>query len=479
MLDVGAGYSGMENALKREGPTHCLCPVLLPCDVNRRFPQGYDIVSVGDGVVAEALVGAGNSWEKRVTVCAHRLAECNCTFDCISGGDAKNGTRYFALADESLHYLNGRDLNVFRPGDKMLARVSVAHEGSPTKNLQVESKVIEGVRYVKSSLRRRPWEEYCHIAGSEYLRGIEIRGEKHAARPLYAYPKVVGRQGHKVILLFGFTHQKCGLGEVKADSVLANFEALAKWKESSATLGDACDGTQPRDDPATAPVKGKQPKPAVPSLDMGGVPPKTVAAPLSKAGGQVPTLAPPELSAAKTSLAKTDDGSDKKTQTHGGAAKPGASASAEQVSSSQDEEDDPDKDLREFIRTRCACQGLKSGTGVLNEILAATARRFTSTPAGKIASVMDEELALVREAQLKLAGVATREQAVVGVIMGEEPTMMQRLVTTLRDDGDGRGNGRVVRSVYNKKFSLPAKKAVTVVRAHDRAVEPGQTIVKA
>jgi hypothetical protein len=227
------------------------------------------------------------------------------------------------------------------------------------------------------------------------------------------------------------------------------------WKESGGTLGAACVDLNSRDDLPDVPSGGKQPKPSKPDSVKGGGAFTTLAAPLSEVdAGVVPTPPAPALPAAQTTLDS------------------GGNTTTAQPAVDEDE-------LRNFVRVRCAGQGLKSGTGVLNEVFAGTARRFTSIDAATIARVIDEELAQVREAQLLLAGVATREQALVETIAGKEPTAMQRLVTTLRNDGRGYGNGRLVRAFYNRKVALPARKAVEVVEAHDRAVEPGRAIVQA
>jgi hypothetical protein len=456
VIDVGAGYGGLVKALARPAPTHCLCPVVLPVDVNRRFPPQYTPTGAVEGVTATAK--QESSEDTHVTVCSHRLSECDCRFPewGVSSGaqtsQPKTANRWLGLCDESLYYLSADDLGRFCPGDKLIARLNVATTCGGTRNVTYEVRAGWGSAYMRTVMRKRPWEVYCHRAGCDYLKGMLIRPETHPAGGLFAYPKLLHQKDNKVVVVFGFTTRRCGASEVVVSDNPPPWKMQDSefWEKLGPLVEAACGGLKPLDEPKIVPIEGKHSTPVPTDSDMLGPKPKPSAEPLSAvAGGEDPTPPPPKTSQAHPEQ-KTDD------------------------PPKEGQEDE----IRGFVRARLASQGVKSSTGMLHDVMAATVRKFTQMPADVISRIIESELALVRDAQLKLAAVATLEAPLVGVISGKEPTIGQRMVTTLRNDGKGRGNGKVVRSLWNRKVALPAQEAVTVVAAHDSVLPPGQTIIR-
>lgn len=456
VIDVGAGYGGLLKALSRPAPTHCLCPVVLPVDVNRRLPPQYSVTGAVEGTIATAK--QESSSEAHVTVCSHKLSECDCRlpeWDGPSGAQPsrpKTANRWLGLCDESLYYLSADDLGRFCPGDKLIARLNVATVCGGTRNVTYEVRGDWGRTFMRTTMRKRPWEVYCHRAGCDYLKGMLIRHETHVAGGLYAYPRLLNQKDDKMIVVFGFTTRRCGASEVVVGDNPAPWEMqdMKFWEKLGPLVETACGGLKPLDEPKVVPTEGKHSTPVPTDGDMLGSKPKISAEPLSAvAGGEDPTPPPPKVS-----------------QAH-----PEPKADNPPKEGQEDE-------IRGFIRARLASQGAKSSTGMLHDVMAATVRKFTQTPADVISQIIESELALVREAQLKLAAVATLEAPLVGVITGKRPTLGQRVVTTLRNDGKGRGNGKVVRSLWNREVVLPAQEAVAVVTAHDSVLPPGQPIVR-
>jgi hypothetical protein len=456
VLDVGAGYGGQLKALLRPAPTHCLCPVVLPVDVNRRLPSQYAMTGAVEGKIATAKQESSD--DTHVTVCSHTLADCNCSlpeWGGLSGAQTsqKTATRWLGLCDESLYYLSADDLGRFCPGDKLIARLNVAAVSGGTRNVSYELRRDKwNCTYMRTTMRKRPWEVYCHRAGFEYLKGMIIRPESHSAGGLFAYPRLLHLKDDKAIVVFGFTTRRCGASEVVVgdNPPPRVMQGTEFWEKLEPLVDDACGGLKPLDEPKVVPAEGKHSAPGPTDNDMLGPKPTTSAGPLSVvAGGEDPTPPPPTASQAHP--APKEDNPPKDSQ---------------------------DDEIRGFIRARLASQGAKSSTGMLHDVMAATVRKFTQTPADTISQIIQSELTLVRDAQLRLAAVATLEAPLVGVITGKEPTLGQRVVTTLRNDGKGRGNGKVVRTLWNKKVALPAQEAVAVVTAHDSVLPPGQPVVR-
>lgn len=440
VLDVGAGTKGLTSALKRDFPTNCLSPVVVPTDVGRRAPPAFLVSDYTQGLTARALTDVGNH---EVNSCCHKLKECNCT-QAYTEDNFLRPRQWLALADESLYYLDNEDLCRFAPGDRLIARFHAPEDSCEKKGFFTEHKVVDGVTISRTGHKDKPWLDYYHVAGKEFLAGVVI----DEASGLYMYPTILSVKGNQITAVFHFFTQRLSWGELDAKKIPSYGEAKRMWMGGPAVTR-ATSGTLKEPPP-------REPTPVEVISVILGVAPKPLAESLNTtkaAGTSTPVVTPPIPTAPVTN------------PTLPGVVKPVVLAVEEEE--------------RNYVKTRLTQCGLKTGTTELLTVAGAVQRRFPKLSSDRLAIIVGEELAKIRQSQLFLAKVATEEQNAVSVIAGNGVSDGDRFLKSINPFPGGFGNGKFFRAKWNRNVALPTKDRSQRVELADKVLPPGRDIIKA
>lgn len=416
LIDVGAGTRGVFSAMKRPCATHCLSPVVIPQDVGRSFP-------------AQA---ASNP---KVTMCRHKLADCTCL-------SMEKGS-WLGIAEESVYYLTPEDWGRFEPGDRLIVKAQTYHSSGGSRGestFEVRDVEIDAkggaispwlsrpkvrAKVVKSWQKKSPWKAYYHTDCSRLVEGVVIR---EGANSLYAYPVVKSWTHGVYIAVYHFTSQRLSCGEFVAREALSYADAKEAFEGCTPVGGSVAQAPKGPQGQAAGVVTPppSPPTPVVPGPVMPGQPPTTATVPLNVvAAAVVPT--PAALAIPKVAIDHTPE-------------------------------------IRSYARTRLLTVETKGGTKVLLPILTAMQRRFQELklPAEELSKILEEELALVRKAQLYVAKSATDEQSTVKVLNGEKPSLASRMLETVLGN-----DGQVVEEVKRRVYKDSAKKRKQFVKTAD------------
>lgn len=466
-VDVGSGYKGLASALQREGYTHCLAPAALMCDVGRYVPAEYLVDSFENGITANSYNAVTHT---QVSVCPHRLRECTCR-----ALSPPEDTRLLGIADESIYYLEDVDLARFSRGDRLIARFRVGNVDVKRTSGGVEfRKQKNGPTLCRTWRKDKPWLDYYHVAGFEFLNGIVV----HPVARIFAYPKILGVKNGIATAVFHFTNQRLNWGELDAAEILSCSEAKRRWNECiPEPRATSCDtNSQPprrvKDDLAGASIVGEQLKTAADSLtgkpsgsSDGG----------SSSSGSTSAASPAGSKGPGVSVTSTPPTSPPAPS----APPPPPAANAGKAGAAAGGKASTEQDVRNYVRVRLTSGGLSTGTKYLAEVASSTQRRFEKESSDTISRLIREELEEVRASQLQLAKVATRDLNVTGVIAGTAgPTLTDRVLTSINPFGS-LGSGRAARSIYNKHLVLPTKQRKMRVNLADSVMEAGEEIVVA